>query len=95
MQNKDLLTIYNILSLFDKDEETFTNKIRQIFEIFEYSYDGIYITDGEANTISAVGVFDNYILLLVIFISTTTFFSSKIQNTPLKIKFTSVFFIHL
>lgn len=51
MQNKDLLNIDNILNLFGGDRETVANKIRQIFDVIESSYDGIYITDGLANTI--------------------------------------------
>lgn len=51
MQSEDLLNIDNILNLFDGDRVAVTNKVRQIFDVFESSYDGIYITDGEANTI--------------------------------------------
>lgn len=51
MQSKNLLSIDNILNLFNGDKVEFTNKLRLVFNIIEYSYDGIYITDGKVNTI--------------------------------------------
>lgn len=51
MQRRNLLNIDNILNIVDDDKESLANRVKQLFEIIEYCYDGIYITDGEANTI--------------------------------------------
>ncbi|AKA70748.1 sigma-54 interaction domain-containing protein [Clostridium scatologenes] len=48
MENMDLL---NFNELLNGDEETLKLKIRSLYNIIECSYDGIYITDGQANTI--------------------------------------------
>jgi PAS domain S-box-containing protein len=48
MENKDLL---NFSELLNGDKEILKLKIKNLYNIIECSYDGIYITDGEANTI--------------------------------------------
>ncbi|WPC42407.1 sigma-54 interaction domain-containing protein [Clostridium sp. JS66] len=48
MENRDLL---NFSELLNGDEETLKLRIKSLYNIIECSYDGIYITDGQANTI--------------------------------------------
>lgn len=48
MENRNLL---NFSELLNGDDETLKLRIKSLYNIIECSYDGIYITDGQANTI--------------------------------------------
>lgn len=48
MRNKESMSFDN---LFEGDTKFLRSRIRQLYQVLENSYDGIYITDGNANTI--------------------------------------------
>ena len=48
MQNKHK---FDFCDLISGDKEVLQSRIKQFYDIIECSYDGIYITDGQANTI--------------------------------------------
>jgi PAS domain S-box-containing protein len=48
MKNRELLSFDNLL---EGDVKSLQSRIEQLYQIIENSYDGIYITDGNANTI--------------------------------------------